>query len=196
MHWRPSLSKSIAASLLLAASSAAHAQPRPWRDAPPSWATPEDVANERQLRNLCMFVADRTPASDDAPGFRYQWEVRLARVARADGPVDTPEESARLQAAWRRFQQHGMLVCNSLQFDVVNGSVLKLAVSTLDEPFVAFAARHQLGLDHVDVSDGRTALDDVRDRIQRAPGAEVAATLRRLQEVMRRAGARYRDEVE
>lgn len=103
--------------------------------------------------------------------------MRLARAAQAEGTIDTPEEVERLQRIWRRFEERGLLDCNSLQFDVSNGSLVKCAAINSNDAFMNFAAKHKLGLTRVDDSDGRTVLDYIQHHMDRAPGGEIAKRL-------------------
>lgn len=96
---------------------------------------------------------------------------------------------------WERFEEKGLLVCNNLQFDVANGRLLKFAASSLFEPFIYFAADLKLGLTRVDETDGRTILDYLKDRSQRAGDSVVARHCQVYYDVLRKAGAKHRSEL-
>lgn len=166
------------------------------RSGPPAWATPEDISAEKHLRNICMYVVGFSEAEPDpSHNYRYQWQVKFARAAQAEGEIDTPEEEARLQRVWRRFEDKGLLVCNSLQFDVPNGSIVKNAAIISADAFIDFVAQHKLGLSRVDESDGRTLLDYIQDHMERTKGGEIEKKLRIYYQQLRAAGAKHRREL-
>lgn len=161
----------------------------------PDWATPEDIAAEKHLRNLCLFVGGVNEAPPNSHNYRYVWLVKLAQVAQAEGPIDSAEEVGRLQRAWQRFDDRDLLGCDSVQFDVANGSILKYAAIRNHDAFVHFAAEWKLSLTKVDKADNRTILDYLQYHMARARGTELEKSLRQYYEKLRKAGAKHRSEL-
>ena len=162
-----------------------------WSKGAPDWATADDVAAEKHLRNICVAIGSRTQASNGP--YRYLAIQKIVDAAGVTGEIDTLQKEQKLQATWKRFE--GYLVCNNLQFDVVNGSVLKFAVSSMFSDFVEFAADNKLGLTRVDESDGKTVLDYVAERQKRMGGTAVAARLEHSYKLLRNAGAKHAREL-
>lgn len=167
-----------------------------WRKGPPEWATAEDIAAAKHLRNVQLFISGVNEARPDpSHNFRYEWQVRFARAAQAEGEIDTPEEIERLRRIWHRFDERGLFDVVSLQFDVQNGSLLKYAAIRLHDAFVQFAAEYQLGLNRIDEADGRTVLDYLEYHIKRSKGSATAEQLGVYYERLRQAGAKHRREL-
>lgn len=166
-----------------------------WRKGAPDWATPEDIAAAKHLRNLCLFVSGQNEAPPNSHNYRFVWLVKMAQAAEAEGPIDTPAEIERLQRAWKRFDDHDLLTCDSIQFDVRHGSILKYAAVRSDSTFVHFAAEFKLSLAKVDKSDNRTILDYLQYHIVRTRGTELAKTYQEFYDKLRKAGAKHRSEL-
>lgn len=167
-----------------------------WRKGPPEWATAEDIEAAKHLRNVQLWISGVNEAKPDpSHNFRYEWQVRFARAAQAQGDIDTPEEIERLQRIWQRFDEKGLFDVSSVQFDVLNGSLLKYAAIRLNDSFVRFAAEYKLGLTRVDEDDGRTILDYLEYHIDRMKGMAMAESLQEYYELLRKAGAKHRREL-
>lgn len=167
-----------------------------WRKSgPPPWATPEDIAAATHLRHLCLFISGFNEAPPNSSNYRYEWQMMFVRAVGAEGPIDTPAESERVQRIWKRFEDHDQLVCASAQFDVHPGSILKYAAVRGFDAFVNFAAEHKLGLTKVDKDDGRTILDYLQYHIQRTRGSETEKQLRGYYAKLRKAGAKHQVEL-
>ena len=167
-----------------------------WRKGPPEWATAEDIEAAKHLRNVQLWISGVNEAKPDpSHNFRYEWQVRFARAAQAQGEIDTPEEIERLRRIWQRFEEKGLFDVSSVQFDVLNGSLLKYASIRSNDSFVQFAAEHQLGLTRIDESDGRTVLDYLEYHIDRAKGTAMAETWKEYYKLLRNAGAKHRREL-
>lgn len=167
-----------------------------WRKGPPAWATAEDIEAAKHLKNVQLWISGFNEAKPDpSHNFRYEWQVRFARAAQAQGEIDTPEEIERLRRVWHRFEEKGLFDVSSVQFDVIHGSLLKYAAIRGSDTFVRFAAEFKLGLTRVDESDGRTILDYLEYHIDRAKGSAMAETWKEYYERLRDAGAKHRREL-
>lgn len=168
--------------------------PSDWRKGPPDWATAQDIEAEKKLRNLCFFIGNHSEDDEGSP-FKAKAVGNVVRAAGLTDYPDTPAKRKQVREAWERFESHGMLVCNNLQFDVPNGSALKYAVSASNEGFIHFAAEVGIGLTRVDDTDGRTVLDYVQYHASRARGEVTGEYLKMYYEVLRKAGAKHRNEL-
>lgn len=161
----------------------------------PTWATPADIAAAKYYRNLAMYIDSRTETEAGV----YWKHKALAQVVRAAGVQINSKPSAaeknQVRLMWNRFEEKGLLVCNNLQFDVANGSILKFAASSLFDPFIYFAADVKIGLTHVDESDGRTILDYLQDKMKSAAGSPLHEKFQAYYDVLRAAGAKHRSEL-
>jgi hypothetical protein len=161
-----------------------------WRNGAPDWATAEDVAAEKNLRNLCMWVSSRTKSAG-ASEYRAINSILLA--ADVDGEIDTEAEASRVQEMWARFEP--FLICNSMNFDVADGSVTEYAANLGFDSFMNFVAKYRLGLSHVDLR-GMTILDYLRSRLDRTPGSsEMARKFQDYYDALREAGAKHKSEL-
>jgi len=107
---------------------------------------------------------------------------------------DTEEEKNRkIRDLWLAMEDE--LVCDSSQFDVVNGSVLKYAVSTKFDDFIRDAVKWKVNLNRVDPSDSRTVLDYVSYHIQKHKGNSIENMFDYYYTLFRDAGAKHRSEL-
>lgn len=146
-----------------------------------------------KLRNICMAVSERMPAKDPAAKHRYRYRTQIqdaACVTPADSPAAT---RAKVDAMWRQNQSR--LVCNSLQFDMQNGSIIKFAANSYFDAFLDDAVELGVPLSLVDASDGKTVLDYVQDKIERNRANQTAKIFQAYYDRLRRAGARHRSEL-
>ena len=153
---------------------------------------PGDAAAAKSLRNICMAVSDLARSTREGSGYRYVAIEKLMHASGVTEKDDAALRSQKLQATWTTYR--GALVCNSLQFDVQNGSVLKYAVIRNFDAFVYFAAENKLGLTQVDQTDGRTVLDYIADHKKRT-GPEMSKTLEQYYQMLRKAGAKHAGEL-
>jgi hypothetical protein len=85
--------------------------------------------------------------------------------------------------------------CNSMDFNVPNGSLLKFAVSRNSDRFLGDVLNWGLALNHIDPANGRTVLDYIQGEIARNRQAAVQRTLRRYYQMLRERGAMHRREM-
>lgn len=151
--------------------------------------------DKRALRGICTSVYDKTRA-DEATGYRYEFERQMYEAACADNKEDPQVSRIKIQKLWRENQ--GLLRCNTTNFDVAEGSVLKYAVSTRSYN-IAYKAVTKWGLDLniVDPSDNRTLLDYVEGQIKANsdPPNDSLPQLKDLRELLLKHGAKRRSEL-
>jgi hypothetical protein len=149
--------------------------------------------NPKKLKNLCMFVGDQSAEPAPAGHYRYTYQRKIAEAACVDPAKDSKEtQSRKIAAMWKQYESQ--LTCNNVQFDVQNGSILKFAAAMMFDPFIRDAITWGVPLDRVD-ADGRTLLDYVRDHRDRNQGYSVGERFGQYYDMLRKAGARHRDEL-
>ena len=87
--------------------------------------------------------------------------------------IRSRRESRKISDMWSRFENHPHLDLQQPAIDIVNGSVIKYAVSRGIDPFIRDAIRYKLNLNKVDAAppgDGRTLLDYVQVELEREQG--------------------------
>lgn len=153
----------------------------------------QECPNPAKLKNICMMVSERVQDKDPAVKHRYRYRTQIMAASCVE-PGDAPAAMrAKVDAMWRQNQQR--LICNSLQFDMQNGSIVKFALNQHFDAFLDDAIELGVPLNLVDASDGKTVLDYVQDKIQRNAGKETAKTLQAYYDRLRKAGAKHRSEL-
>lgn len=143
---------------------------------------------------LCSFISGRSPERDPAMPTDYAYQTSIYRAAGVDADADaTGEIRRKIQAWWARGGRHHL--CNAINFNVPNGSVIKYAVSRRFDGFIADFAAWGLNLNLVDPTDNRTVLDYIEDEIVRLQGTSAERILRRYYRTFRDAGALHRREL-
>ena len=154
--------------------------------------------NLEKLDMFCSSVGGLEP-DDEGGKYKYYYQRQLHEAACVD--LDDPIETRirRISEMWSSFEHHPQLVCNNLQFDIVNGSVIKYAVARSIDPFIRDAIRYKINLNKVDAAppgDGRTLLDYVQVHLERSKGSATEKTLKYYYEILRAAGAKHRSELQ
>ena len=150
--------------------------------------------NARKLKNLCMTVDGRTRVPNPSGRYRFVYQKKLLEAACVDLDKDDEETTKRkMQILWEQHQ--GQLICNSLQFDVIDGSVVKYAAHTLFDEFLHDMVKWEIDLNKPDAQDGRNVLDYLKDRIERAnPESEIRNKMQEYYDLLSKAGARLSSE--
>lgn len=152
--------------------------------------------NAEKLDQFCSSVggleADDEVTTGPKYKYYYQRQVYEAACVAPDDPADV--RNRKIARMWKRFENKE-LVCNNLQFDVVNGSVIKYAASHGIDPFMRDVVRWQIDLNKVDSTDQRTILDYVQAHGERARGGALERKFRQYYELLRQGGAKHRHEL-
>jgi hypothetical protein len=160
----------------------------------PAEAGATNGQNPKKLRGLCMSVSSEEGLAVPMGRHVWKYQQRLLEAAGADPARDSEGEIARkIAAVWAANEE--TLICNNLQFDVTNGSLIKYAVSMKFEEFLLDMVHWGINLNRVDSSDRRTVLDYVRDHIERNRGSASEVVLPRYYETLRRGGAKHAAEL-
>lgn len=153
--------------------------------------------NPKPLRSICSSIDDRirvkapAPAGSEVGEFRYRAQIRGAACVL---PTDTKQEAnKKIQKMWNTFEDR--LICNSLLFDVPNGSILKYGVATMFDEFLQDAFDWGVNLNKIDVDDNRTVLDYATFQMKRYEGNSLERRMKVYRDQLRIAGAKYRSEL-
>jgi hypothetical protein len=177
--------KKLLSTLLLSVSTAAFAQQTVTQGACP---------NPKKLKNICMYVDGKQEDSESLKGYSFVYQKRLLEAACVDVEKDSEEVVAdKVRKMWKQFEPQ--LVCNSLKFDVMNGSIVKYASIVMFDAFIHDIARWKVDLNKVDAADGMTALDYLRDNLEKTKGTDTHRKLTNYYDILRRAGAKHRSEL-
>lgn len=154
----------------------------------------ETCPDEEKLDMFCSEVGGLTP-DDEGGEYKYYYQRQLFEAACVTLKDPLEIQQQKISEMWKKFENGKHLICNNLQFDVVNGSVIKYAISRGIDPFVRDAIRFKLNLNKLDKSDGRTILDYVKVNWDRARGLSIERTLKYYYEILRAAGAKHKSEL-
>jgi hypothetical protein len=145
--------------------------------------------------NLSGFTKDPAPRGDCS----YMCQRKIYDAACVDLQKDSEALMKRkIQEMWRIDEARGdrsKLKCHNLQFDVIDGNILKFAMSTRFQEFLEDAENWGVNLNRVDASDRRTVLDYVKDELDRTSSPSIRSTLQVYYNTLRRAGAKHRSEL-
>jgi hypothetical protein len=156
-------------------------------------AVAQECPNPAKLKNLCMMVSERVKEKDPAATHRYRYRTQILAASCVEPGDSKAAMRAKVDAMWRQNQSR--LICNSLQFDMQNGSVLKFALNQYFDAFLDDAIELGVPLNLVDAADGKTVLDYVRDKIERNAGKQTEKIFQAYYERLRKAGAKHRAEL-
>lgn len=128
-----------------------------------------------KLARLCSVVFDRTRAAP-ASGYRFEYERLVSEAACVSPTDDEPAKISKIQSLWRNNQS--AFKCNSTDFDVSDGSILKYSVSSRSFNFINTAiSKWKLDLNFHD-RDGQTVYDYVQGQIDRNRGSSIESVLK------------------
>lgn len=144
---------------------------------------------------FCGEVGSKSPYTAIDGSFDYNYQKSMYASACAD--VDTMSDSeinAKLRAWWDQYKDK--LICDSLQFNVTNGSVFKYAISGNVTSFIDDAIYAKLDLNFVDKADGKTVLDYTKDEINKqSASSPIRKVLQDYYDKLKAAGAKHKSEL-
>jgi hypothetical protein len=173
-----------------AAASAPAASPVVW---------PAGCPDLERLTNICTNLSGFT--KDPAPRgeYSYMYQRKIYDAACVDLQQDSEALMKRkIQEMWRIDEARGdrsKLKCENLQFDMIDGNILKFAVRKRFQEFLEDAEYWGVNLNRVDASDQRTVLDYLKDELDRTSHPSTRSTLQVYYNTLRRAGAKHRAEL-
>lgn len=149
-----------------------------------------------KMNNICGCVGSRTKDINPSQLFDYMYVRKFYEAARIDTAKDDEATVVRkIGNMWNIFLQTNMYVCNNTQFDVVDGSVLKYAVTTFFEEFINDIIKWKLSLNRIDDFDKRTLLDYVQYQIDNNKNNALESKFRHYYNKLRAAGAKHKWEL-
>ena len=150
--------------------------------------------NKTKLTSICLMIGNRMKDPKPIDFNEYMYNRRILEASCVDPEKDSEEEKIKkIQKMWSQFE--GELVCNSLTFDVVNGSYLKFAVANKFDEFINDVIDWKVNLNRVDASDGRTVLDYLKFQIDKNKGNAIERKLKHYYDILKAAGAKHKAEL-
>ncbi len=172
-----------------------------------------DCFKPNALKNLCMMIDGRMKYDgsnllEDSlllhsssavlkntvePPY-YLFQKKIYEAACVDYYKDSREVAfAKIRRMWLIYEDK--LICNGLNFDVINGNLIKYAINTKFDDFIDVVAEWGVNLNKVDEIDGRTILDYTYYHMKRNEGTEIATRLNSYYNTLRKAGAKHKHEL-
>jgi hypothetical protein len=147
-----------------------------------------------KLTNICSSISsfdkDPTPRGE----YSYMYQRKIYDAACVDFDKDSEAQiKAKIQKMWSSSDHK--LKCHNLQFDVIDGNILKFAVRKRFKEFLEDAVFWKVNLNRVDESDQRTVLDYVRDELSRTTNPSTRSTLEAYYTILRGGGAKHKSEL-
>jgi hypothetical protein len=150
--------------------------------------------NPKKIKNMCLFVSERSIDREPVGRFRYLYKRKILEAACVDiGKDDEQVVAQKVQKAWKTFENE--LICNSVRFDIINGSIIKFAVSQNFYDFLMDVAEWKVDMNKVDANDGGTVLDYIQTKINTVPSSDLKLRLKGYYDLLRKAGAKHRAEL-
>jgi len=154
----------------------------------------ETCPDPLKLKNICMMVGNRMPAPKPHGEIVYRYQLALREAACVAENEVPSKVSEKVRLAWQASEN--LLVCNSVQFDVMAGNLLKFAVSKKNDDFIDDVIGWGVNLNRIDPSDQRTVLDYIKFHIDRNKGNELEGKFEIYYNQFRKAGAKHSSELE
>lgn len=142
------------------------------------------------LSSLCNLISSQMKDPDPSSDFLYMYQKVIYQAAGVTPGGDRNDVKKKVNQLW---VQIGAVKCNSPEFSVQNGSLLKFAVAQNFASFIEDATMvWRIAPEHLnrrDASDGKNVLEYVDERIQSNRGGLLERDFRRYRELLVRAGA-------
>lgn len=150
-----------------------------------------DCPNPKKLRGLCTMVNSRMAETTNTNEYLYQ--TRFLEASCVEEGDNEEARNAKIRETWQTLEDD--LVCDSPQFDVPKGNILKFAASTKFEDFIKDAIKWKVNLNRVDPADNRTVLDYIQFHIERNKGNALEGMFKHYYKLLRDAGAKHKTEL-
>jgi hypothetical protein len=150
--------------------------------------------DESKLNGICIDICQNTRPNNTV--YRYRYEEKIHAAACADPTKDSPEVvQKKIQNMWHQLD--GRLSCDTANWEVSHGSMLKYAIAMRSFDLVRSAAtKWKVNLNRVDKDDGATLLDYVNSELERHKGdSYLEMMLKRYYIILRKAGAKHSKEL-
>lgn len=148
---------------------------------------------EANLDGLCAAISSHREESESIEQiYVYQTKILAASGVKMGDSKD--EIKRKVQIFWKNNEKK--LICDSPDFNVPNGSIIKFAVARRFEDFIDdVTATWGVDLNMVDTSDNRTVLDYVKNEQEKYKRTPIETILRRYYKKLRDAGAKHKNEL-
>jgi len=152
-----------------------------------------ECPKKQKLVMLCPEIQAHTEARVPMRNHRYEYfnSILAAACVYENDSKEVMEE--KIRRMWDQLSDG--LLCTDSYFEVPRGNIIKYGVSMNFDRFLRDITRWGVDLNMVDESDGRTALDYVRDMIAKHKGNTHEAKLQMYYNQLRKAGAKHRSEL-
>ncbi len=160
------------------------------RDSTPSTPCP----NSAKLRNICNLITTRDRDKTRGSNFEYLYEKAIYEASCADYNADGDALIAKKISSMFESNRNRLL-CHGVDFDVVEGNILKYAISSRAFGLINSAIEEwRVNLNWID-PDGTTLLDYIGSQIPRTKGTPNERMIKIYYDRVRRAGGRHRHEL-
>lgn len=157
-------------------------------------AETQTCPEQKKIKNICMAISERIRDKDPNSRYKYLYQRKVAEAACVDYSKDDPATANRkIQQMWKAFENQ--LVCDSIQFDVPRGSIVKYAINQYFDDFLDDVVAWKVNLDKVDSYDGGTVLDYLKAKIERNKENQTSVILKAYYDRLRKAGAKHKSEL-
>jgi len=147
--------------------------------------------NRTKLKNLCTMVSGRMKDSSGKNKYLYQTKVQEAACIQSSDSEEVKNQ--KIKEAWTKYEDD--LKCNSTQFDVMDGSLIKYSVSYRFDEFIDEVIKWKINLNKVDATDGRTPLDYIKYHIEKNKGNALEEKFQIYYDKLKAAGAKHKSEL-
>lgn len=145
------------------------------------------------VKKLCWDVEMGIKDPDKGSPFVYDYQKDVMDAAGVDFVNDSESEIARKINSW--YKSVSPCNCNSPHYTVVNGSLLKLAMSQTFTDFILDWIAWELPLNEVDKSDHHTALDYCADQLMYNKDGPLETKYQKYFDMLRKHGAKLASEL-
>ena len=148
-----------------------------------------------KLQNICYLVTSSAKVKTPNTNFEYLYEKAIYEASCADYDNDSNEVIA--QKISKMFAQNQeRLLCKGVDFDVIEGNILKYAIGTRTFGFIDQAIDEwKVNLNVIDKRDDTTVLDYVEMQMSKTKGTVNEAVIKSYYNRLRKAGAKHRREL-
>ena len=146
-------------------------------------------------KRFCGDVGSKSPYRGSDGNFEYAFQDIMYKSACADIETMNDKEINQKLREWWDLNK-GSLLCDTLEFNVPNGSVFKYAINGKITSFIDEAIYAKFDLNFVDKADGRTILDYTRDEIKKhSDTSPIKKVLQGYYDKLKAAGAKHKFEL-
>jgi hypothetical protein len=151
-------------------------------------------ANPEKLKGVCDHLSEKTPANEDSQ-LEYVYEEKIYEASCVKMTDSDEVVAKKIQYMWSKLEGE-YLKCNSANFSVQKGSLVKYAINLRNYHFLTNSIENwKINLNYIDPSDNKTPLDFLRDEMKRLKGTEESKFLEHYYSLMRKNGAKHRSEL-